>query len=560
MATEQAAAASDAAPAGAVRAEGPAARPLLVDTALEAALVRDGFVLVPFLDDDEVSALRAEHERLHPPGAGFEPDYFRDDPAFKRQVDAVVRPAVAPRLDRWFDRCAPFMTSFLMKWPDEHSALGLHRDWSYVDERRFRTVVVWVALDDTSDALGNGPLRVVRGSHTVVPRFRGTFTEDPFGEHRDLILRHCLSEVPVRAGEAVIMDNRLVHASFPNRSGRPRLAVATAVRPEEARLLHPFQHGDRIDLHEVDEDFFIEHSPPTLKEAGPPPYPVVERVAAPTDRLAEDELLAAAGVVRPAPAEVPPTVASSVPRPARASLRARVVGRALAADRQAIERVVGEGTPFVSTRGLGWARRLEAAHEGIRAEVDRLLDADLRLPRMAEVLGVDQGDEGRWRTLVLLAQGHRIDANLDRLPCTAAAIGEVPGLQSALLSVFPAGMHLPPHRAGNKGVLRYHLGLRVPGPAGRCRLRVGEETVDYREGASILFDDTFEHEAWNDADGDRITLLLEVLRPLPAPLAVLNRAVQGLYGSAHPEAAGAARRVVELDEALNGRHDVPVPA
>jgi beta-hydroxylase len=229
------------------------------------------------------------------------------------------------------------------------------------------------------------------------------------------------------------------------------------------------------------------------------------------------------------------------------------VAKALQLDRRLVERVVGEGSPFLPTDGLPWVAALEAAHLELRAEVDAALVGDLRLPRMTDVLGVDQGDDGRWRTLVLVAQGRPISSSVARLPRTAAAVAEVPGLQSALLSVFPPGMHLPAHRAGNKGVLRYHLGIRVPDPPGRCRLRVGEETVDHREGASILFDDTFEHEAWNDTDGERVTLLLEVLRPLPPGVAQVNRLLQGFYGRMHPEAAGAAERVVELDAALNGR-------
>lgn len=524
------------------------------DAALEAAFTEHGYVVLPLLDAEEVEGLRAGYDALHDEGHGFLPDYFLDEPDLKRRVDSVVRPVMAPLVERHLDGHVPFMTSYLMKFPDEQSALGLHRDWSYVDERRYRTAVVWVALDDTSDELDNGPLRIVPGSHTVVPRFRGTRTEDPFGEHRDLILRHCLVEVPVAAGDAVVMDNRLVHASFPNRSGRPRLAVATAVRPAEAPLLHPVQHDDVIDLHEVDDEFFFDFSPESLKAVAALPYPVGERVEAPTDRLAAVDLLAAAGV-EPAPPPQAPTASDTptVEPTGLQALRVRSVAKALQLDRRLVERVVGDGSPFVPTEGSAWVAALEAAFPTLRAEVDAALDGALRLPRMTDVLGVDQGDDGAWRTLVLVAQGRTIPTSAARLPQTAAAVAEVPGLQSALLSVFPPGMHLPAHRAGNKGVLRYHLGLRVPEPAGRCQLRVGEETVSYREGASILFDDTFEHEAWNDTDGERVTLLLEVLRPLPPGVAQANRVLQAFYGRVHPEAAGAAARVLELDAALNGR-------
>lgn len=527
------------------------------DPELEAAFTEHGFVVVPLLGPDAVDALREAHHRLHDGGGrGFVPDYFLDDPTLKRDVDRVVRPVVAPHLERLLAEHEPFMTSYLMKWPGEDSALGLHRDWSYVDERQHRTAVVWIALDDASDEIGNGPLRVVPGSHKVVPRFRGTFTEDPFGDHHALILRRFLTAVPVRAGEAVVVDNRVLHASFPNRSDRPRLAVAAAVRPVGSTLLHPVQRDHRIDLHEVDEEFFYEHTPETLKAAGGPPHPVREQVPIPDDALDVQALADAAGIDL---GEVAPSAADATtqaPPPHRSlshELRHAVVRRSLSLDAALVQRSVGAGTPFLAPDGVPWVEGLEASYPTIRAEVDALLATGIRLPRMTDVLGVDQGDDGRWHTLVLVAQGRPVRANLLRLPETAEAIAAVPGLQSALLSVFPAGMHLPAHRAPNKGVLRYHLGLRVPEPPGSCQLRVGEETVPYREGRSILFDDTFEHEAWNDAAEERVTLLLEVLRPLPRGVAQLNRLLQGLYGRASSEAAGAVRRAEELDVALNGR-------
>ena len=52
------------------------------------------------------------------------------------------------------------------------------------------------------------------------------------------------------------------------------------------------------------------------------------------------------------------------------------------------------------------------------------------------------------------------------------------------------GKHIPAHRGPYKGVLRYHLGLKIPEPREGCRIRVGEEVRHWEEGASLLFDDT----------------------------------------------------------------------
>lgn len=70
--------------------------------------------------------------------------------------------------------------------------------------------------------------------------------------------------------------------------------------------------------------------------------------------------------------------------------------------------------------------------------------------------------------------------------------------------------HVKPHVGWAASVYRLHLGLVVPEG---CRLRVGSETRPWREGRCLIFDDTVEHEAWNDSDRPRAVLLLDFLRP-----------------------------------------------
>jgi aspartyl/asparaginyl beta-hydroxylase (cupin superfamily) len=55
-----------------------------------------------------------------------------------------------------------------------------------------------------------------------------------------------------------------------------------------------------------------------------------------------------------------------------------------------------------------------------------------------------------------------------------------------------------------------HLPLVVPSG---CRFRVGGETREWREGEAFAFDDTIEHEAWNNSDEPRVVLILDVWNP-----------------------------------------------
>jgi aspartyl/asparaginyl beta-hydroxylase (cupin superfamily) len=135
-------------------------------------------------------------------------------------------------------------------------------------------------------------------------------------------------------------------------------------------------------------------------------------------------------------------------------------------------------------------------------------------------------DDDRWKTFFFRAWGIRVPGNCARCPATAALLEQIPGLKSALFSILLPHKHLPAHRGPYAGVLRYHLGLLVPDEA-KCRIRVGHQIGHWREGASLMFDDTFEHEVWNDSDSVRVVLFADILRPLPWPLHVLNLAVIG---------------------------------
>ena len=68
-------------------------------------------------------------------------------------------------------------------------------------------------------------------------------------------------------------------------------------------------------------------------------------------------------------------------------------------------------------------------------------------------------------------------------------------------------------------------GLIVPEPRESCRIRVGDDIAHWEEGESLLFDDSYEHEAWNDSDGYRVVLFMDVIRPLRPPVSWLNKAV-----------------------------------
>jgi beta-hydroxylase len=180
---------------------------------------------------------------------------------------------------------------------------------------------------------------------------------------------------------------------------------------------------------------------------------------------------------------------------------------------------------FLPTAAFPWAGELEANWTAIRDELDAVRGGP-ELPALIDLIpGERYVADRRWRMFMLRYYGRSITANAARCPRTEALLARVPGLLSANFSVLRPGARITAHHGIFGGLLRYHLGLRVPARAEGCGIRVAGETRHWREGGSLLFDDTRLHEAWNDTDEDRVVLLLDVVRPLPIPLRWLNDAM-----------------------------------
>jgi beta-hydroxylase len=113
-----------------------------------------------------------------------------------------------------------------------------------------------------------------------------------------------------------------------------------------------------------------------------------------------------------------------------------------------------------------------------------------------------------------------------------------------MFSILSPGKHIPPHRGAYNGLLRYHLGLKVPEPHEKCRIRIANQTTVWREGQSLVFDDTFNHEVWNDTDGVRVVLFVDFLRPMKKPYDAINRSLVQL-GSLTPQMRKANRQQQE---------------
>ncbi len=181
--------------------------------------------------------------------------------------------------------------------------------------------------------------------------------------------------------------------------------------------------------------------------------------------------------------------------------------------------------PVYDEKDFSWVADIERNWKKIRAELDAVMVRRDELPGFHEITDKVKviTEDDRWKTYFLAAYGREIEANSRRCPETARVLRSIPGMQTAFFSILSPGKRIPVHRGPYNGVLRYHIGLVVPEPRQRCRIRIGNEIKTWEEGESFIFDDTYLHEVWNETDGCRAILFVDFERPLKFPMSVLNR-------------------------------------
>jgi len=186
-------------------------------------------------------------------------------------------------------------------------------------------------------------------------------------------------------------------------------------------------------------------------------------------------------------------------------------------DRFIMRRSLIPDSPIVDKAYFGWIPELERHWEEIRNEAIAIRTQDI--PSLGDI-SFDHGriaKDRRWKSLFLKGYGYRMEGNAARAPITAALIEKVPGLVTASFSVMEAGGHIPRHWGMTKGMLTYHLPLKTPRDWQKCRMHVeGPDqlhVVQWREGESVLFDDMYNHEVWNETEEDRFLLLIQIRRP-----------------------------------------------
>ena len=170
--------------------------------------------------------------------------------------------------------------------------------------------------------------------------------------------------------------------------------------------------------------------------------------------------------------------------------------------------------------------QLDENHDAIRSELLGLLDQQDRLPQYHDLDPVQQRisgtTPGKWNVFVLYAMGRTLSSARRCCPRTTAILDAIPNKFEAFFSILEPRKSVPAHNGPYLGYLRYHLGVKVPAEAPPT-IRVGDRRYTWQEGQSMMFDDSWDHEVFNESDEARAILVVDVFRPMPWWPDLLNR-------------------------------------
>src|ERR1051325_3723625 len=178
---------------------------------------------------------------------------------------------------------------------------------------------------------------------------------------------------------------------------------------------------------------------------------------------------------------------------------------------------------FYERSEFPWLDSIEAAIPDIRAELSQVLTREDAFTPYVEANPSRPVKDNRgllgnpdWSAFYLWKNGRIIEENGCQCPKTMTALAAAPfdfiplRTPSILFSMLRPHTRIPPHNGFVNVRLICHLPLIVPE---KCGFRVGNETREWVEGETLIFDDTIEHEAWNDSDRLRVILLFDIWRP-----------------------------------------------
>lgn len=231
------------------------------DEQIQQNFERDGYVLIDFISENDVRNIGDKFYKLHETiPTGFYADAYSPDDSIKKEIFDHSDSILQPTIDKLFKDYKKLGSTFLCKGSGMEGKVNVHQDWMTVDEEKFYSLTIWIPVQDTNEE--NGALRVIPGSHLFFDAYRSNNIPVSYQGNEKLLWDNMVT-INMKAGQALIINHAIIHASSPNLSKKERLVIAYGLTLKEAKLIfyhkEPGSIDDFIEKFDMPDDFFLKY-------------------------------------------------------------------------------------------------------------------------------------------------------------------------------------------------------------------------------------------------------------------------------------------------------------
>lgn len=239
----------------------PVKHSIIKDEKLANTIHKIGYSINKLITSTEIDALTAlfnENHSFEDKNGGMFYSIYSQDTEYRKKIHFAIDAILKPILDKVCKNYKVLLNSFVVKISGPNSEFYLHQDTTGLDEWSYSPLSLWIPLDNVSQS--NGCLGIIPKSHHFFSPYRSISFPAPFDAIQSTVKQY-LQPLEMKKGDVLLFDNRMLHHSYSNTSGKTRIAVICGLFPKEATLQTCYKPnyvcGGEIETIEHDDDYLL---------------------------------------------------------------------------------------------------------------------------------------------------------------------------------------------------------------------------------------------------------------------------------------------------------------
>ncbi|MEY2921789.1 MAG: hypothetical protein RL108_402 [Bacteroidota bacterium] len=231
---------------------------IVLDPHQNQLLQKEGYVVLPLLSENEVAELHSYFkEKTNLEEGSFYATAHANEVDFRKEMSDKIVEVIQEKVNATLQNHELLGASYIVKSKKLLQPLQPHQDWNIVDESEYRSYNIWIPLVDLNEE--NGAILIMPQSHSWIKNYRHSSIACSFQEVHSQIW-DAMKPLYLKAGEALLYDHALLHASMPNTSQLDRVACACGIIPKGAPLRYYWNNNGTVEEYESSKEFFLKEN------------------------------------------------------------------------------------------------------------------------------------------------------------------------------------------------------------------------------------------------------------------------------------------------------------